>query len=367
MKFALLSILAASLVPFAAIAQNSEANYNLRTNAFLHDGAPSLGDSDKVRWDFFKADANGTRTSENVGGAYDATFETNLPAGRYVAVAALGNIQRQIPFSISANKVTEISASFDAGILTVNARRSAGSSIAEPMARIEARADNFSDNFYGSKTLFVPAGEVTLIGTLGPARSEDKITIKAGEKFERDLVIPSGVVFAKAVYSEGGMDITSDDVQFQVVKAEQTLDGSHESVSSIFGVNRPMQLPEGKFIMRAKLGQVTAEAPFEIVAGERADVTINLNAGVLAVNAPQADRIDFDTVSNDIQKRKHSVSARYGTEHQDTLSPGQYTVTISYPAKLKVQTKTIETEVKASERTELNVGINDHVEPEAQN
>src|SRR5690606_30295970 len=163
--------------------------------------------SDKVRWDFYKADKKGERTDDNVGGAYDATFEETIPEGSYIAVAAIGNIKREIPFTITKGKVTEINAIFDAGELTIRAKRSADNPIVEPLARIEAHGNNFQESFYGSRSFYAPAGEVKVTGTLGPARAEQTVSLKAGEKLEFDLVIPSGVVFPKATYSEGGLAV----------------------------------------------------------------------------------------------------------------------------------------------------------------
>lgn len=350
-----LSLLVFFLSPLSAYAQAPTANVNIRTDAFLFSGGPSLGDSDRVRWDFYKVDSSGKRTDESAGGAYDASFEETLPTGSYIAVAALGNLSQEIPFTINKGKITQISATFDAGELTIRAKRNADNPIVEPLARVEARGHNFSESFYGTRQFYVPAGEIKLIGTLGPARSEETISIKAGEQLSHDFIIPSGVVVSNATYSEGGLAVETGSVQFQVVTAEQTLDGSHESVSSIFGVNKPMQLGVGQYLMRAKLGQVTAEAPFEIKAGERTDLTLNLNAGVLAIDAPQAERIDILRRSNDLQQVEEGVSARYGTEHQDTLPPGNYRVKVSYPNKLKLEPRVVDTEVTAAKRTSLTI------------
>ena len=46
-------------------AQQPNPQYNVITDAVLFDGGPSLGNSDRVRWDFYKADRTGVRTDEN--------------------------------------------------------------------------------------------------------------------------------------------------------------------------------------------------------------------------------------------------------------------------------------------------------------
>ena len=71
-------------------AQQPNPQYNVITDAVLFDGGPSLGNSDRVRWDFYKADRTGVRTDENAGGSYDAHFVARLPAGRIWGGVALG-------------------------------------------------------------------------------------------------------------------------------------------------------------------------------------------------------------------------------------------------------------------------------------
>lgn len=103
--------------------------YNVVTDAVLFDGGPSLGNSDKVRWDFYKADRTGARTETNAGGSYDATFEAKLPAGRYVGVAALGNVTRDVPFEVKDGSIARPKVNFDAAELTVVPKRSAGGEV----------------------------------------------------------------------------------------------------------------------------------------------------------------------------------------------------------------------------------------------
>jgi Ca-activated chloride channel family protein len=329
---------------------------NVRTDAVLFQGGPSLGNSDRVRWDFYKADSTGARSDENVGGAYDATFEEKIPPGKYVAVAALGNISRDIPFDVKDGAVAELKANFEAAQLTIIPKRSADSKDAEPQARVEIKqGTGFSDSIYGSKEIFVPAGELKLEGRIGPARAEETISVKAGEIVSHDLVIPSGVVVANAVYKDGGRPVETDNIRFETISPTETLDGTRESIAGTYGVGKLMQMPAGDFIMRARLGKVTVETPFTVTAGQRTNVTVNLDAGVLAISAPDAQRIDILETTKDLQGTQKEVSGRYGISHQETLRPGNYSVKITYDKKTQREPKEVSATVTASERTELNI------------
>ncbi len=329
---------------------------NVKTDAVLVKGGPSLGNSDRVRWDFYKADSTGGRSDENVGGAYDATFEEKIPVGKYVAVAALGNITREIPVEVKDGAVAEITADFNAAQLTIVPKRSVDSKEAEPQARVDVKQDaTFSDSIYGAKQIFVPAGALTLEGRIGPAQAQETINVTAGETVSHDLIIPSGVVIANAVYKDGGRAVETDNIRFETVSPDETLDGTRETLTGTYGVGKLMQMPAGNFIMRARLGKVVVETPFSVTAGQRTNVTVNLDAGVLAVTAKDAQRIDILETTKDLQGTQKEISGRYGTTHQETLHPGNYSVKVTYDDKTSREPKEVTATVTAGERTELNV------------
>ncbi|MCZ7856072.1 hypothetical protein O9X81_05560 [Agrobacterium salinitolerans] len=328
--------------------------YNVVTDAVLFDGGPSLGNSDRVRWDFYKADRSGGRTDDNAGGSYDATFEAKLPAGKYVGVAALGNVTREVSFEVKDGSVARPKVNFDAAELTVVPKRSAGGDV-ETQAKTEITKGDFKDSVYGQNTVFVPVGEITLNGSIGPARAEETLAIKAGEKISHELVIPSGVVVAKAVYAEGGRAVETDDIRFEAMSAKETLDGTRQTINGTYGTGKMMEMPAGDFVMRARLGKVTVEQPFTMTAGQRTEITLNLDAGVLAITAPGAERIDIVETTKDLQGTQKEISGRYGTKHQETLHPGDYSVKVSYDKKSGREPKEIKATVKAAERTETTV------------
>ena len=344
----------ATALPAPSQAQQPAPQYNVVTDAVLFDGGPSLGNSDRVRWDFYKADRSGGRTDDNAGGSYDATFEAKLPAGKYVGVAALGNVTREVPFEVKDGSVVRPKVNFDAAELTVVPKRSAGGDV-ETQAKTEITKDDFKDSVYGQNTVFVPAGEVVLAGRIGPALAEEKLAIKAGEKISHELVIPSGVVVAKAVYAEGGRAVETDDIRFEAMSAKETLDGTRETINGIYGTGKIMEMPAGDFVMRARLGKVTVEQPFTVTAGKRTEITLDLDAGVLAIKAPGAERIDIVETTRDLQGTQKEISGRYGTQHQETLHPGEYSVKVSYDKKSGREPKEIKATVKAAERTETDV------------
>lgn len=326
---------------------------NVETDATLFEGGPSLGNDDRVRWDIYKADADGNKTGDYVQGGYDATFSVHIDPGKYVAEARLGGISRLIPFEAKEDEVARPFANFDAGLLKVTPKRAPDDASAEGEARVDVFQGEFTDGGYGQADMFVPAGELRLEGRLGPARVEETVSIKAGETIERSLIIGSGIVVTKAVYGEGGPEVDSGDIRFDVLPTKAKIDGSRESINGTYGTNNQIETPAGDYVLTARLGSATGEVPFSLKAGERQDVSVNINAGVLFITAPDAYRIDIKEAKKDIQGNQKDVSGNYGVEFQDTLHPGDYIVHVQYEGDKAPKDATAT--VKAGERTEIKV------------
>lgn len=344
-----------TLVATAAYAAPPAPQYNVKTDAILFTGGTSLGDSNRVRWDIYLADSSGGKSSQNLGGAYDATYEAKLPPGKYIGVAALGSIRREVPFEVKDGVIAKPFANFEAAQLKIIPKRTADGKPAGAEARLTVSQGDFEERAFGAKDIYVPAGDVTLKGSIGPAQAETKLTLKPGEIKDYVLVIPSGVVVTTAVYKQDGLTVTGDDIRFDAMAIEKSLEGVQNRINGTYGIGKVLDMPAGDFLMRAQMGKVTTEVPFTVKAGERTDLVIDLNAGVLAITAPGAERIDIDVVSNDIQAKRKMISGGYASQYQDTLTPGDYVVKVTYDKSANKDPKEVKATVKAAERTELKV------------
>jgi Ca-activated chloride channel family protein len=331
----------------------AEPEFNMITDAVMLEGGPSLGDSDDVRWDIYKTDAAGNRTDEGVAGNYDATLSATLAPGRYVGLARLGAVSREVAFEVKAGEIAHPFVNFDAGSIKITPKRTAADAAADDNARVDLASGQFSDGNYGEKKFFVPAGEITITGKIGPTSVEEKLTIKAGENLEHTLLIAAGVVVANAVYAPGGPAVEGGDIRFDVLASKPEMDGSRPEIVTNYGTGLKLDVPAGAYILRARLGSATGEMPFTSKAGERVEVSVNINAGVLAIKAPGAQRIDILSAKKDIQGDRARISTGYETDHHDTLPPGDYIVQAQY-ADDKAP-KEMPVTVKAGERSEITV------------
>ncbi|MGB3874499.1 MAG: VWA domain-containing protein [Shinella zoogloeoides] len=328
--------------------------FNTAADSVLSEGGPSLGDNDDVHWLIYNAGADGKPAGDYIDSQYKGAYSGSYPPGRYIAVVTLQSaIERQVPFEVKAGEVAKPFVNFDSGHMTVTARRTPTDAEPDSNGAIQVSFGSYSSTYYGTAKFYAPAGEVKLQGTIGPSKVEETVAVKAGEEIARDLVIGAGIVLNKAVYAEGGPEVDSGNVFFEVVAPEKAIDGSRKSVAYGYGTGTKLDIPAGDHVLTAKLGSATGEIPFTVKAGEMKEVVVNINAGVLAITAPGANSIEILSAAKDIQGNRKSVSINYGAEWQDTVPPGDYLVAVKYEGD--VAPKEAKATVKAGERAELTV------------
>lgn len=331
-----------------------QLEYNVILDSTLSEGGPSLGEINDVQWKIFKAGADGQPEGDHIALEYKGTYSATYPAGKYIAEVILNNtIERKLPFEIKDGEVAKPLVNFDAGYVIITPKRTPQDAEADANAAVEIGFGDYSTTYYGTAKFYATAGSVRLKGTIGPAIVEDTVSVKAGETVEHDLVIGSGVVDNKAVYSDGGLAVDSSAIFFEIVSASKDINGERKRYGSTYGTGTKLDTPIGDFILVARLGEVQAETPFSIKAGERKDVTVNLNAGVLAITAPGAEKLEIIAAKKDIQGNQDVLVTTYAVEYTETLPPGDYIVRASYTGD--VAPKEAPATVKAAERTEVTV------------
>jgi len=335
-------------------AEPAKLEYNVMTDSALSEGGPSLGESSEIQWQVFKAAANGEPDGDYIDLQYKASYQATYPTGKYIALATLnGSIKRKVPFEIKDGEVAKPYVNFDAGYLVISPKRTPQDPTPDDTAAVLIGFGDHSATYYGKAKFYAPSGKVSLKGTIGATMAEDSVTVKAGETVERDLVIGSGVIDNKAVYAEGGLAVESSEIFFEIAAPQKDINGERKTFGSTYGTGTKLDSPAGDFILTARLGSVRAEVPYSIKAGERKDVVVNLNAGVLAINAPAAYGIEIIEAKKDIQGNQKTVSQGYGVEYKDTVAPGDYIVRVTYEGdKAPKDTSAV---VKAAEHTEVTV------------
>ena len=330
--------------------EQAKVEFNLTPTLTLAEGSPDITTDIGQSWVLYKANADGSR-SDYVSTEYGA-WKGNAEPGKYILVAKVGHVERDQAVSIEADKVAAPHYVLDAGTLIVRAHASEGSEIADGAAIQVKYPGEGTATYYGQMKAVFPAGEQEITVEIGEGTGTEKVTLKAGETIEKDIAVGVGKVVTNAFYAEG-KKVDSGGLVVRVLKAEKNLDGQREDVSTSYGPDQTFDLPPGNYVVMAKMDEASAESPFTVKVGEKTDVNVVLNAGVLFVDAKGAKEIEIYGAKKDIEGKRQAFGNSYGETHQSTLPVGDYVV-VAIRGDDNVKTE-IRVAVKAGERSEVSV------------
>lgn len=321
------------------------------TAALAEDGPDFTGGG--LRWDLFALAPDGEPEGRSLVGAYEDRFTARVAPGRYLLRVRLGQVRRERILDVTDRQATAERLVLDAARLSVVPKRRADDAEPDDEARVDVAFPGGRDGGYGARRFYVAAGEVTITGRIGKAEVEEVVRVAPGESLERLLVIGSGVVAVTADYATGGPAVESRNIRFTVQAARPGIDGKRKDVAGRHGAGQ-LDIPAGEYVLHARLGKAeSVSEPFEVVAGERVAVAVGLDAGVLAVTAPGAHRIDIHAATADIQGRRRHIAGGRGDTFQETLPAGQYQIRVAYKSDRAAQER--DAAVAAGERVEIRV------------
>lgn len=299
-----------------------------------------------------KIDSAGGK-GERVDGGYN-DYKVNLEPGDYIVSSTSGYATAEQKVAIAADKVAEPVFELNAGMLVIRARPAPDAEIdGNAQIIIDYPGEGESTANYGEVKTVVAAGDTKVTVKLGAGVVSETIPIAAGATVEKDIIVGVGKAVANGFYAEGGEKVESGDLSWKVLKAAKKLDGSREQMGYGFGPDSKFDLPAGDYVMSVDMQAAKAEQPFSITVGQLQDVKVNLNAGVLAIEAPGGESFGIFEAKKDIQGERKKVNYGYGEKYQTTLNAGDYVLVTKF-ATDKADTETPFT-INAGERTELKV------------
>jgi len=303
-------------------------------------------------WEIYKANADGSR-GEAVATEY-SNYKGSLEPGDYVVEARLGEVEVEQKLKVEPGQVYTPLFVLNAGTLVVRPRASEGADVSDAATVVvEYPGGTGPATTYGETKIVLPAGEQKLTVKLGTGEVSETIQLAAGQTVEKDVVIGVGHVTVKALYAPGGDEVDSSGLFVEIFKAKLNVDGTREQVSYTYGPNAKFDLAPGDHVAVMTMDKAVAEQPFNIRSGENKDVTVVLDAGVLAIAAPGAKDIKVFSAKKDIQGQRKEFGYGFDGAHQTTLPAGDYVVTTDRRDGSPV--KETPATVKAGERTELKI------------
>jgi len=324
--------------------------YNLLPTASLAEGMDDL-DSSEVFWQVFAKGADGAKTGEPLSYGYGTGYKENLDPGDYLVSATLGRVTQEQMLTLAAGEVAKPHFVLNAGLLKLHARTAEGEP-ADPSAAFEISSGAQKYTNYGEPTMYWPAGPIHVLATIGSATAEIDLDLPAGGTVDKDIVLGSGLAAISAVFAEG-VDVEDAGMYIEVSAAKKDLEGNRKQVAYNYGATSTFNLPPGDYVVLTRLGEAEVETPFTVETGARAEVVANLNAGVLAIEAPRATFTEIFSAKKDIQGKRKSVSYSYDPSFQVVLPAGDYVIEASFGDDAP-KTET-EVSVTAGERSEASV------------
>ena len=299
---------------------------------------------------FFPLKADGAPDTDKGETIYGRSLGALAP-GKYMMRAELHNAMAETMVEIAATGVSTPTVVLDAGILKVTLLdRPEGEP--NPEANWEMRGpDDVFDTGYAKGLRVFPSGEYALSATLGEVKADETAVIAAGEVLDKVIVLGAGIPVFTAYYTQGTP--VEGEQAFDLFEAAVDLEGKRKSVRTDYGAGSAPELPPGDYVVIGSVGAAMAEVAFTVKAGERKDVPVILNAGIVEITAPNANAVEIVEAKTGLDGNRASVYTHYSDAIQQTLNAGDY-VAIVASGEAKAE---FPFTVKAAERTELQAKV----------
>jgi Ca-activated chloride channel family protein len=323
--------------------------FNFMPTVVLAEGGDPVTDGNS--WEIYKANSDGTR-GDYATTEY-GTYKGNLEPGDYIVVARLGEARTEQKIVVEAGQVYKSLFTLNAGTLIIHPRPSEGANVADGAAVVITYPGvETPATYYGDTKAVLPAGDQKVTVRIGQGEVTETIPLTAGRIIDKDIIVGVGHVVANAYYIAGGDKADGSGIGFKVFKAKKKIDGTREEVAYAYGPDSKFDLPPDDYVLLATVDLAVAEQPFSVKAGENRDLKIAINAGVLALTAPGASKIEIFEAKKDINGNRKSLGYAYDEKYQAALPAGDYAVVSE---KLDNSPNEIMVTVKAGERAELTV------------
>ncbi|RUT86078.1 MULTISPECIES: VWA domain-containing protein [unclassified Mesorhizobium] len=327
----------------------AKPEFNFLPIAVLAEGGDPVTDGNA--WEIYKAKPDGTR-GDYVSTEYGA-YKANLEPGDYIVVASDGQAKTEQKVKIEAGQVYKPLFNLNAGTLIIHPRPSAGADVVDGAAVvIDYPGADMPATFYGTTKAVLPAGDQKVTVTIGQGVATETIPLAAGKTVEKDMVAGVGHVVANAYYAAGGDKADGSGVGFKVLKAKKKIDGTRDEVTYAYGPDSKFDLPPDDYVLIATVDLAVVEQPFTVKVGEFQDLKVAMNAGVLAITAPGASKIEIFEAKKDINGNRKSLGYAFDQKYQAAIPAGDYAVVSE---KSDNSSKEGNVTVKAGERAELTV------------
>ncbi|WRH61044.1 MAG: VWA domain-containing protein [Fuscovulum sp.] len=325
-------------------------DYNFAPLAFFAPGAP-VPVEEGTAFALYQIASDGS-LGDRVTTEYGEVTVTIEP-GTYKLETKLDEVTVLQDVTITADAIAAPEVILNAGRVIIHPKGSAGGPDEDSAAvQLLNAAGERQGTYYGTTDIVVPAGDLNLRVEVGNAFATQTVAITAAQTTEVDIIAEAGLAAVEGFYVDGMM-LETNAHSVAVYPVKKNLDGSRDRIATAYGAGSQFTLPPGDYVVEVGLDLALAEAPFTVKGGERVDVSVVLNAGVMAVTAPGASSILVMSGKANISGERERLHTEYGEAINLTAAAGDYVIE-AYRGDPAVMTEARVT-VVAGERTEITV------------
>ena len=214
-----------------------------------------------------------TPEGNDVETEYGATHGFLLNAGQYLMRLSLGDTKVETPFEVKAGEIRDQVINFGSGKLVAQAVFADGGppmdkGMAFAVAKPVEGADKpqWLNTKYDSKSIFtLPAGKYIIDVSLGLARTEQEVEVKAGQQTAITINAKAGFIAANA---QGA-------TSYVVNEGTEGLDGKRNWLTTTYDPTLNIAANEGQYQVQAFKGDtLIGEKLVDVKAGQRTQITL---------------------------------------------------------------------------------------------
>lgn len=324
---------------------------NLRAMVRLAEGSDPLTESG-ISWQLREPNAE-NEPGDAVLTEYGARLAVKAPTGAFFVTVGLGQTTRSFPVTIEPGKTSTLDLVLDAAFVTSTGTVEGSGGSAEGVAWVVDRKDgeNVTTVYDTVPTFVLPAGDYVLKLSKGSASAAKPFRVEAGDSIDLAVSLAVGRLAVDALYAAAGPKVEEGlSVEFRHPPKAVGEDG--EWVMTLFDPLSVAHLAAGPYDMIIGAGDAKKTIRLEVVSGQDKRLTVDLNAGVVALTATSGQRIEIGETRKSITGTRKILVTNDDGAFQTVLPAGDYLAILSQDGKIVSETPL---RVAAGERTELTL------------
>lgn len=312
---------------------------------------PLAGGKDDTIWDFRRPAPAGAPKGESIAYSYNPRIKATVPPGEYDLYTTVGATEVVNRVTIKPDEMNRFDIVLNAGRIGLRAKRTETENQTGDVAwdvRDRATGKSVFYSYYPEASGIIPAGEYTVKLTIGAAEVTRDIEIAPGDTQAVEIIAGVARVEAKIVFSKGGPSVKEPATN---VYAGEEIQQGQSSIAFSYDSNPKWDLPAGPYVARVEVHGVKREFAFEVKAGEPVKAEWALDAGLVDVDAPGAELIEFFDPEGDIYGDLKAIGFAYAAKTLQVMPAGNVKVTA------KKGDKVVETVVEVAPGKRIKVQL----------